>query len=296
MRTQTFAVAVALGTLLATPTWAQQEKPEPMPQIEAPRKPAPEEQTGVLRGNKPFSLTTDPDGEFVYKFNENNELDSLEAKKGVVFTSEDMTLNADRLDYKAIKGELTATGKRVVVRQGDLIITCKLFKYYPDKQHSEFIGNAVVYNKTKDGKVQTTAADKIIVDIVDGKAQMKVQGAGRVRPKMSQVATAPNVVATPGSGGARAMILEPKQGALPASGGEETGASTPIAAESKTTSSVKLVPVLGMEGGSASSPAQTGTNEPKKIDPTDRRQMEELSQPEKKKSPTAASPLSPRKN
>lgn len=258
----------------------QDSASESMPQIEAPRKIQPEEQTGMLAGNKPFSLTTDPDGEFVYKFNEDNELESLEAKKGVVFTSEDMTLNADRLDYKAIKGELTATGKRVVVRQGDLIITCKLFKYYPNRQHSEFIGNAVVYNKTKDGKVQTTAADKIIVDIVDGKAQMKVQGAGRVRPKMSQAATAPTVVATPGSGGARAMVIDANKGTSNSAGGIDTGASTPVAPEPTTTSTLKVAPPLGVE--EAFPRSQTTTNAPasrppQKIDPADPRQMEALS-------------------
>lgn len=281
MQISVLALVVAVGISVSGAVWAQEEAGESLPQIEAPRRPQPEEQTGMLRGNKPFSLTTDPDGEFVYKFNEDNELETLEAKKGVVFTSEDMTLNADRLDYKAIKGELTATGQRVVVRQGDLIITCKLFKYYPDRQHSEFIGNAVVYNKTKDGKVQTTAADKIIVDIVDGKAQMKVQGAGRVRPKMSQAATAPNVVATPGSGGARAMVIDAgKQAELPA-GGVESGASIPQTSEESTTSAVKVVPSVNF--GSAipaqQLPPQKGPEQKpsQRINPADQRQMEALS-------------------
>ncbi len=285
MRILTFLCMVCLLAIFPPGFYAQQQSGDTAPEIEAPRKPSPEEQTGILRGNKPFSLTTDPDGEFVYKFNEDNELESLEAKKGVVFTSEDMTLNADRLDYKAIKGELTATGKRVVVRQGDLIITCKLFKYYPEKQHSEFIGNAVVYNKTKDGKVQTTAADKIIVDIVDGKAQMKVQGAGRVRPKMSQVATAPNVVATPGSGGARAMVLETKQQEARSQTGEEVGVSTPLAAEGKTTSAVKLAPSLGLDQASQSSRAEENKTESTRLDPTNRRQMEALSESSKSAKP-----------
>jgi len=268
-------MTVALG-------FAQETKEQEMPEIAVPRKPEPEEQTGVLRGNKPFSLTTDPDGEFVYKFNEDNELESLEAKKGVVFTSEDMTLNADRLDYKAIKGELTATGKRVVVRQGDLIITCKLFKYYPERQHSEFIGNAVVYNKTRDGKVQTTAADKIVVDIVDGKAQMKVQGGGRVRPKMSQAAAAPNIVATPGSGGARAMVTDQSPSAPARSLGEDVGVSQPVPpqeTDSTSAQTVKVAPVAGLEAvversSAASEPAD---QKPRRIDPSNRNQMEALS-------------------
>jgi hypothetical protein len=282
--TKRYAALLVSGILtVAGCTFGQQDASQSMPNIPAPKKPAPEEQTGVLGGNKPFSLTTDPDGEFVYKFNEDNELETLEAKKGVVFTSEDMTLNADMLDYKAIKGELTATGKRVVVRQGDLIITCKLFKYYPDRQHSEFIGNAVVYNKTKDGKVQTTAADKIFVDIVDGKAQMKVQGAGRVRPKMSQVATAPNVVATPGSGGARAMVLDQPSHAPAAPQGEDVGVSKPLApSEASTTApkTIKVAPVpdLGSAAPAARPAPSTGSSEkPTRIDPKDRQQMDALS-------------------
>lgn len=283
-------LAVLVGGLIA---WAgltfAQENNQEVPQIDEPRKPTPEEQTGLLKGNKPFSLTTDPDGEFVYKFNEDNELESLEAKKGVVFTSEDMTLNADRLDYKAIKGELTATGKRVVVRQGDLIITCKLFKYYPERQHSEFIGNAVVYNRSKDGKTQTTAADKIIVDIVDGKAQMKVQGGGRVRPKMSQAATVPAVVATPGSGGARAMSVESQPSQAPNKVGEEVGASTPLLPsenESTGAAKVKLAPVsaLSMSPEAGKQQPHRESNAPiRPINPRDPSQMESLAKSGEKK-------------
>ncbi|RMH31271.1 MAG: hypothetical protein D6691_00025 [Candidatus Hydrogenedentota bacterium] len=267
---------------VAQPSPTEQNEPQ-MPEIQAPRKPSPEEQTGLMAGNKPFSLTTDPDGEFVYKFNENNELETLEAKKGVIFTSEDMTLNADRLDYKAAKGELTATGKKVIVRQGELIITCQLFKYYPDRQHSEFLGNAVVYNRTKDGKVQTTAADKIVVDIVDGKAQMKVQGGGRVRPQMSQAATAPTAVSTPGSGGARAMIMEPQQaGNQGTAGVVDRGASQPV--EPKTTGTaeprVKLVPSVegAVPSGTSKGSANTKSAAPagKAIRPGDPSQMKAL--------------------
>jgi hypothetical protein len=254
-----------------------------MPEIAAPGKPAPEEQTGIMSGNKPFSLTTDPDGEFVYKFNEDNELDALEAKKGVIFTSEDMTLNADKLDYRAAKGELIATGKKVIVRQGDLIITCQLFKYYPDRQHSEFMGNAIVYNKSKDGKVQTTAADKIMVDVVDGKAQMKVQGGGKARPQMSQAAVAPTAAMIPASGGARASILDKPE---PSSSqpGLESGQSKPLApAEQDKDSSgakLKLMPSMDM-GGQATekTPAVSGTRE---INPADSRQMEALAGTKKK--------------
>ncbi len=84
--TKRYAALLVSGILaVAGCTFGQQDASQSMPNIPAPKKPAPEEQTGVLGGNKPFSLTTDPDGEFVYKFNEDNELETLEAKKGVVF-------------------------------------------------------------------------------------------------------------------------------------------------------------------------------------------------------------------
>ena len=118
--------------------------PVEVPQIEAPHRPAQEEQTGLMKGDRPFSLTTDPSGELLYNFNEDNELESVTAKKGVVFTSEDMTLNADQLDYKAETSALVATGRKVIVRQGEMIATCQLFKYFPDTQKSELSGTPIV--------------------------------------------------------------------------------------------------------------------------------------------------------
>src|SRR5438067_2145609 len=70
-----------------------------MPQIQENAKPAPGQETGMMSGDKPFSLTTGPYGEIVNNFNEQNELDSITAKKDVIYQSEDMTINCDQLDY-----------------------------------------------------------------------------------------------------------------------------------------------------------------------------------------------------
>src|SRR5881394_4038942 len=99
-----------------------------MPNIQAPARPPEGQQTGLMSGNKPFSLTTDPSGELIYNFDDQNNLDTIVAKKGVVFWSEDMTINSDQLDYKAKDSRMIATGDKVIVRQGDVIATCQLFK------------------------------------------------------------------------------------------------------------------------------------------------------------------------
>jgi hypothetical protein len=194
MRTATVLIAMVLAAASAAFAQPPDEttgtamvstgvNPAEVPQIDAPRRPAKDEQTGMMKGDRPFSLTTDPSGELVYNFNDDNELESVTARKGVVFTSEDMTLNADQLDYKAESSELVATGRKVIVRQGEMIATCQLFKYFPDTQRSEMSGSPIVYNKSKDGKVSTTSGEKISIDIVDGRPVIKVHG-GASRPSL----------------------------------------------------------------------------------------------------------------
>lgn len=182
-------LGIITAVVLACSAFAQPESSGQsqiqMPEIQAPAKPAPDQQTGLMSGNKPFSLTTDVNGELMYNFNESNELESITAKKGVVFTSEDMTLNSDQLDYKTLTSELVAAGKKVVVRQGEVIATCQLFKYFPNDQHSELSGNPVLYNKSKDGKVSTTVGDKINIFRVNGKPQVKVIGGPGRGPRLS---------------------------------------------------------------------------------------------------------------
>lgn len=218
-----------------------------MPEIGAPARPSEEEATGLMSGNKPFSLTTDVNGELMYNFDENNELESIRAKRGVVFTSEDMTLNADDLTYKTQTSELVASGKKVVVRQGDVIATCQLFKYFPTDQHSELSGTPILYNKSKDGKVSTTAGEKITIHTVNGRAQVKVLGGGGSAPRLSSSGTNPPA---PTGGNARLTVSEPAPGAGAApgtvSGASQAPAATaaPEAAGSQTGSGFLAVPSL----------------------------------------------------
>lgn len=171
----------AIAAMMAGQALAQDATPaNELPTIVEPTPEERGQETGVMSGEKPFFLTTDPSGELIYNFDEEtNELDSISARKDVVFSSEDMTLNADQLDYKNKTAELVASGKRVVVRQGEIIATCQLFKYNSEKEQSELSGNPVVYNRTRDGKVTKTEGDKILFYRVNGKPQIKVFGGTR---------------------------------------------------------------------------------------------------------------------
>lgn len=148
------------------------------PQAPTVQEPASQGESGMLGGDKPFTLMVDPDvGELNYIFGEDKDLESIQAKRGVVFSSEDMTLNSDQFEYKTLNSQLIATGKRVVVRLGDIIVTCQLFKYNPETQEGEFSGNPVVYSRDKEGRTRTTAGHLITVHNVNGKTQMRVKAA-----------------------------------------------------------------------------------------------------------------------
>lgn len=142
-------------------------------------------ESGMLSGDKPFTLMVDPEvGELNYIFDEQKNLETITARRGVVFSSEDMTLNSDEFEYKTLNSQLIATGKRVVVRLGDQIFTCQLFKYNPDKQEGEFLGNPILYNRDATGKTKTTAGRRISFFNVNGKTQMKVEAGQGVTPYM----------------------------------------------------------------------------------------------------------------
>jgi hypothetical protein len=211
----------------ATSSAASTAQDNTVPDIAAPAAPSAGEQAGIMSGNKPFSLTTDTDGELLYNFNDANELDSITAKKGVVFSSEDMSLKADQLDFSASKSELIATGERVVVRMGETIATCQLFKYFAETQRSELTGNPLLYSKSKDGKTNTTSGDKIEITTVNGKAQVKVIGGGRRGPVLrnlgAESVAAPGLApASPNNGAQMTMT----QGA--AGGAGHAGAAVPM--------------------------------------------------------------------
>ncbi|PKO17541.1 hypothetical protein CVU37_08615 [candidate division BRC1 bacterium HGW-BRC1-1] len=247
MRVEMFSLMAALLVASAIPSATAQETAAPapatsgkskvqMPDIAENRKPDEGEQTGLMSGGKPFALSTDPEGELIYNMDpDTGSLDSVTAKKGVVFTSEDMTLNADQMDYKGSTSELVASGKRVVVRQGDMVLTCQLFKYFPETQKSEFTGNPILYNKTKDGEVQMVSGGRITVDVVDGKPQVKISAPdGNVRPGMrSGGMKAADTVSGPVSSQEKARVFSTQGG-------------TPPPATAEKPSEEKSTPLLGI--------------------------------------------------
>src|SRR5215213_266222 len=104
--------ATATCLALAAPCAAQTAAPasdQPSPATTAPEggesgtstpgmpavaEPGPGSESGMLSGDKPFTLMVDPDvGELNYIFDEQKNLESIQAQRGVVFSSEDMTLN-----------------------------------------------------------------------------------------------------------------------------------------------------------------------------------------------------------
>ncbi len=246
MRVEMISLMAALLVASAVPSATAQETAAPapatsgkskvqMPEIAENRKPAEGEQTGLMSGGKPFALSTDPEGELIYNMDpDTGSLDSVTAKKGVVFTSEDMTLNADQMDYKGSTSELVASGKRVVVRQGDMVLTCQLFKYFPETQKSEFTGNPILYNKTKDGEVQMVSGGRITVDVVDGKPQVKISAPeGNMRPGMrSGGMKAADAVSGPVSPQDKARVFSTQGGTPPPVAGEKPSEekSTPLLA------------------------------------------------------------------
>jgi len=215
------SIMAAAAFAVAQPqTTASKAAQEPgMPHIQEPANTAGSQQSGMMSGNRPFFLTTDPDGEIVVSYDDNKELNNLTAKKGVIFSSEDMTLNADQVDFNNSKSELIASGNKVVVRQGEVIATCQLFKYYPQEQRSELAGNPIIYNKSRDGKVNTTAGERISIYTVDGKPQIKIKG-GRRAPilQSGQEAPVPASNIPAGAGNAKLMSIESKTPSGPGTG------------------------------------------------------------------------------
>jgi lipopolysaccharide export system protein LptA len=229
-----------------------------------------------MKGDRPFSLTTDPSGELLYNFNDDNELESVTAKKGVVFTSEDMTLNADQLDYKAETSALVATGRKVIVRQGEMIATCQLFRYFPDTQKSELSGSPVVYNKSKDGKVNTTSGEKITIDVVNGKPIIKVHG-GNSRPSLQQGG---GVAPSLNMGNSQNARVSASGAPEPSAGGMMSGSSTaPAPTEQATTQpgGQGALPQMSIPIGGMAEKKPGGTPKTNQIDPANAATVESYS-------------------
>lgn len=176
-------LSLVLCLAATSPVLAQQSQ-QSMPEVQdipqTAEEPSDGGESGLLSGDKPFTLMVDENvGELVYDFDENTkELKSIHAKNGVIFASEDMTLNSDDMKYDTLNSKLTAQGKRVVVRIGEMVVTCQVFNYDPDKQTGNFEGNPIMYQKDKEGKVTTTAGRRIDVVNNNGAFQVKVVGGG----------------------------------------------------------------------------------------------------------------------
>lgn len=179
MTQPTYAIvmfALAAVCLYAPLKISGQESPTPG-QVQSGQTEATQRAEGLMGGNKPFRLSADPTGDITYDFDpETNELRRVTARKNVVFAGDDLALNSDELEYDSVTGELIATGRRVVVRQGEITITCQLFRYNPATQQSELLGNPIIYNKGKDGKVTYVSGDKIVIFKSNGRTQLKVTG------------------------------------------------------------------------------------------------------------------------
>src|SRR5688572_25005080 len=99
------ATLVASAGMTVAPIHAQQEAAESQTALPEVKDAAPEAgQSGLLSGEKPFTLMVDENvGELIYTFDETTkELESIVAKNGVIFASEDMTLNSDEMEYTTI--------------------------------------------------------------------------------------------------------------------------------------------------------------------------------------------------
>lgn len=225
---------LGMGPVQVSAQTATSEKAMP----EVKEAPSGSGQSGLMSGEKPFTLMVDENvGELIYQFDEaTKELESIHAKRGVIFASEDMTLNADEMEYKTLNSSLVATGKRVVVRMGEMIVTCQLFKYNPETQEGQFEGHPIVYQRNKDGKVTETAGRVISIVNVNGKFQMQVVGGGGVSTYVRSTGVSPESgslekkTLAPGQKGASMTINNNPSGLAsdaPASGAGSAGGLLP---------------------------------------------------------------------
>lgn len=236
---------------------------------------------GLMSGEKPFTLMVDENvGELIYTFDdETKELESIRAKRGVIFASEDMTLNSDEMEYQTLNSSLVATGKRVVVRMGEMIITCQVFKYNPETQEGEFLGHPIVYQRDKEGKVTETAGRIISVVNVNGKFQMRVGSGGGI----STYVKSSGVQSQGSSGGLEKKTLAPGQkgAGITLNNNPSALATSPAAPGTKKASgngSSGLIPAPNLnveENAEAPQSSSSGSN---KIDPENPSDVKKLTE------------------
>jgi len=269
---------------LAAPLQAQQGTATSNTEMPAVQEADQEQgQSGLMSGEKPFTLMVDENvGELIYTFDEETkELESINAKNGVIFASEDMTLNSDQMEYKTINSSLVATGKRVVVRMGEMVVTCQVFKYNPETQQGDFLGNPIVYQRDKEGKVTTTAGRTINVVNVNGKFQMRVGAGGGTSTFVKSSGVAKNN----GSGTQERTTLAPGQkpasitlnntpSGLAVSGtaaGGQTGGD-------RANTGGGLVPVPNLDSAEEAPAAETAPATANKVDPDNPSDVKKLTE------------------
>lgn len=271
-----FLVAAICASVGTAPLYAQQAAASTaeMPAVQEAEEGSGE--SGLMSGEKPFTLMVDENvGELIYEFDEETkELESIKAKRGVIFASEDMTLNADEMEYITVNSSLVATGKRVVVRMGEMVVTCQVFKYNPETQEGEFLGNPIVYQRDKEGKVTTTAGRTIAVVNVNGKFQMRVGAGGGTSTfvKSSGVAKTERTSLAPGQKGASITLNNnPSSLASP-------GSSTGSAATNGSSSAAGIMPVPNLDNAEEGTAAETAPAGSNKVDPDNPSDVKKLTE------------------
>jgi len=142
---------------------------------------APEQSSGAQQlsfmGDEDAFLITDADkGTIDYELDaETKELSSMVARNGVILSSKNLTLNCDLLEYNNAKTELVATGRRVLLRYGDIIASCQLLTYNVTKQECTLTGKPTIYARNEKG-VGTQTGNKIVIGNLNGKPTISVHG------------------------------------------------------------------------------------------------------------------------
>ena len=191
-----------------------------------------------MMGDQDFFLAVDPGaGTLDYEFDpQTNQLQRMIARKNVVLSNLDFALNCDQLDYDNAKGEVVATGRRVLLRQGDIIASCQFLTYSPNTQDSILKGKPTIYMRTDKGIV-TQTGETITIRRVNGKPTVSVRGNGQVYN--SSIASKGAAVTD--------MTKKPKS-AVPSAGGNtaDSGASTPVVRKSKDGNAPGIGKALGI--------------------------------------------------
>lgn len=263
-----FPLAFLMAVACVMPLSAQETTTATeLPAVTAPD--AERAQGGMMSGDKPYLLMVDEKvGEIEYVFHdETRELETILAKRGVVFSSDDMTLNSDEFEYQTLNSLLIATGKLVVVRLGEIVITSQFFRYNPDTQEGTFSGKPLLWNKDKEGKVTTTGGGEIQVFNSNGKFRMKIMPGSGVPTFARSSGNAAAATPVPKKGETNALIvLDQKPGTVVA----------PLTAAGSSPTANRLVSIPG-QGNSSTSTSGAKAAPKGQVDPDNPADIQSLS-------------------